>query len=171
MHGFDCRLPSKFPLEVSNINYVDVWDYRMQLGIRIPEVWQLVRENLEKYREKMVQDYNKKASPVKFERTDIVRIWSPKTIKGKSAKLGKHWYGSYRIAEIRGSTAYVVPLNKPEETMKLKSIHINRLKLTETPAVPPLPNSLGDELEDQIDWEAVAREPEKPEAINAQSLT
>lgn len=136
MHGFDCRLPSEFPLEVTNPNYVDSQNYALLLANEMPKIWELVRGNLEVYKNRMRQQYNRNVNPVPFQKGHIVRLWVPITTKGRSSKLGKHWHGPYRITEIANNIAYIVPLNQPER--KSKPVHVNRIKMASGPYVPKL---------------------------------
>ncbi|RWR99413.1 hypothetical protein B4U80_09302, partial [Leptotrombidium deliense] len=87
---------------------------------------EIAKNNIAESQIKSKQYYDKKRRDVTFNIGDLVLVYTPKRIKGRSEKLLHPYHGPYRITKKIGTVVYEVsPISG---TKKPDLVHVSRLK-------------------------------------------
>ena len=139
LYGRKARLPVDlcFPcptdLETS-ITPIIYQEYTATLQSKLNDLFLQAREKLQLSQKRQADKYNSKAWGKPFDVGDRVWLFNPRTPRGLSPKLTKHWTGPFTIEKQTSEVDYLV---KEEKGRKTLVVHHNRLKLCTSPMNTP----------------------------------
>ena len=98
LFGFDCRAPTEAAfLPPSEIQPVEVSDYREELMLSLSSARQLACENIRKVQQRYKRYYDRKTTPVHLRVGQWVLVRFPQEESGRQRKLSRPWHGPYRV--------------------------------------------------------------------------
>ena len=134
LYGHEARLPVDlcFPCPAeSSAASTNYQEYTAVLQSKLHYLFLQAREKLQLSQRRQASKYNSKAWGKPLNVGDKVWLFNPRTPRGLSPKLTKHWTGPFII---RRQTSEVDYLIKEEKGRKSFIVHHNRLKLCTAPA-------------------------------------
>ena len=131
-------------------------EYVSQLRERLEVAYRTAREHLKGAQKHQKEQYDRKATGGRYSEGDLVWLYSPAVLKGKSRKFHRPWRGPYRIMKAISDVIYRIQLvhssepGHPDRRRRHRLVvHMNRLKPCHLPDVqqqsaanpPPVPGS------------------------------
>ena len=151
LYGREAKLPIDVEL-LSPVIKSPSMNYHVQTMIRRLTIAQeTARENIEKAKERMKDQYDKKARNVKFQVGDRVFVYNPAIPRGCTKKLSRLYHGPFTIVDL--PTPVNAKLRRTSDNHLVKTlVHVNRLKMGYDRKMRP-PDTDVPELSDTDDTE------------------
>ena len=152
LYGREAHLPVDLcfpcPTEPSTTS-ITYQEYTATLQTKLNDIFLQAREKLQLSQKSQADKYNSKAWGKPFDIGDRVWLFNPRTPRGLSPKLTKHWTGPFTVEKQTSEVDYLI---KEEKGRKTLIVHHNRLKLCTSPTnssteVAPSPTDVDDQEE------------------------
>ena len=146
LYGREPRLPIDVKLlpPVADDATASVSEHRKRVVEKVELAQNLARENLQRSQQKMKECYDRNAKQPVFEVGQRVWVYTPRTKKGLSKKLLRHWFGPYRIVEKCSPVHF--RLRTEQNKQVTFAIHANRMKSFVDPSSRPIDPPVDDDL-------------------------
>ena len=142
LYGREPRLPidvSLLPLrEISP----SIAEHRARVVEHIEIAHRIAKENIQRAQQRMKDNHDKHAVPLKYKLGDRVWVYTPKNRKGLSKKLAHNFHGPYRIVQFLSPVHCI--LRATDNRRISTTVHISRMKPYVDPASRPIREPLED---------------------------
>ncbi len=106
--------------------YKYINNLRDLIPIWLTERRELAQKNLESAQDRQKHLYDRKMHVQKFEKGQLVYLYTPAVKKGKTPKLSHPWHSPFRIVEISGPKLKLIDPTNPRRN--LGWVHMTRVK-------------------------------------------
>jgi hypothetical protein len=130
LFGMDCRSPTEAALlPPSDLQPVDVEDYREELTLSLSSARSTAAECIQKAQARYKTQYDRKATPRTYRPGEWILVRFPCDESGKQRKLSRPWHGPYRVLSTAGPDVTAQKVYFPEDGQ----IQIHQSRVSDCP--------------------------------------
>ena len=112
LYGRDAKLPNDLMEPPGDEDCPTPEGYLTEVRTRMSEAWTTARDLIRKAQEKQKSQYDQREVPLKFKEGDLVYLFQPAKLAGKTRKLERPYEGPYQIMDAGGTCAKIEKIGR-----------------------------------------------------------